>query len=62
MRLSQDKKNQLAESVATVYENKKEVLFDLYNNLEDDYSLGHISKDFLTRIKEIRTKIEVGNE
>lgn len=62
MNLSKDKKNQLAESVANVYDNKKEILFDLYENLEDDYSLKIISKDFLNRINKIKTKIEVGNE
>ena len=62
MRLSKDKKNQLAESVANVYENKKEVLFELYNELQDDYSMKLITKDFLKRVQEIKTKIEVANE
>lgn len=60
MKLSKRKRNELSKSVTNVYGSSKDTLFELYNNLEDDYSLSLISENFLGRVKGIKNKIEVG--
>lgn len=60
--LSLEKKNKISKSIINQLPKTKKVIYNIYNLLEDDYSMLLISKDFFNRVKNIKRKIEVKHE
>ena len=60
--LNNEQKNILSKALTDNLSNNKELLYKIYNNLNDDNSLFIVSGDFLNRINNIKKKIEVSDE
>lgn len=60
--LNKEQKNIISKALTDNLSNDKDMLYKIYNKLNDDNSLFIVSGDFLNRIDNIKKKIEVNNE